>query len=70
MADCERVLGPDHLSTLTSRGNLAHAYLAAQRLTDATATFERALADCERTLGPSHPLTEAMRDNLAAISGG
>ena len=66
LADCERVLGPDHPSTLTSRGNLAHAYHAARRLSDAVAMSERALADCERVLGPDHPLTRTMRQNLSA----
>jgi hypothetical protein len=31
LADCERVLGPDHPNTLTSRNNLAMAYQDAVR---------------------------------------
>ena len=35
VADCERVLGPDHPDTLASRNNLAAAYRAAGRPDDA-----------------------------------
>ncbi len=64
------MLGPGHLSTLTSRGNLAQAYHGALRLTEAIAMFQRTLADCERALGPDHPMTRTIRDNLAAVDQG
>ncbi|HEX9543008.1 MAG TPA: tetratricopeptide repeat protein, partial [Streptosporangiaceae bacterium] len=70
LVGCERVLGPDHPSTLMSRGNLAHAYHAALRLADAIAVLERTVADCERVLGPDHPMTQTMRESLAAMSQG
>src|ERR1019366_15570 len=54
LADCERLLGPDHPDTLTSRNNLAGAYGSAGRLREAIALYERNLADCERLLGPDH----------------
>ncbi|HEY7921088.1 MAG TPA: tetratricopeptide repeat protein, partial [Streptosporangiaceae bacterium] len=66
LASCERMLGPTHQSTLTSRANLASAYHAALRLSEAIAVFERTLADCEQALGPDHPLTQAVRENLEA----
>ena len=66
LADCERVLGPDHQDTLASRGNLAHVYHTTGRRTEALAVFEHALADCERVLGPDHPLTGATRKSYQA----
>jgi hypothetical protein len=68
LADCERVLGPDHPDTLASRGNLAHAYHTAGRLTEALTVFERTLADCERVLGPDDPLTRTARENYEAAA--
>jgi hypothetical protein len=66
LADYERVLGPDHPSTLTSRNNLAAAYRAAGRAAEAIPLHERTLADYERVLGPDHPGTLQSRNNLAA----
>ena len=65
LADQERILGPDHPSTMTSRNNLAFAYRAAGRAAEAIPLFERTLADRERILGPDHPDTLASQDNLA-----
>ena len=64
-ADQERVLGPDHPDTLTSRNNLAAAYRAAGRLDEAISLNEQVLAARERVLGPDHPDTLASRNNLA-----
>jgi tetratricopeptide (TPR) repeat protein len=66
LADLERILGPDHPDTLTSRNNLAAAYRAAGRAAEAIALHERTLADRERILGPDHPDTLQSRNNLAA----
>ena len=66
LAARERVLGPDHPSTLQSRSNLATAYRAAGRLDEATSLHEQTLAARERVLGPDHPDTVASRNNLAA----
>jgi tetratricopeptide repeat protein len=59
------VFGGDHPQTLTSRSNLARAYLAAGRIAEATALHERTLTDRERLLGLDHPDTLASRNNLA-----
>ncbi|MFD7025227.1 tetratricopeptide repeat protein [Promicromonospora sukumoe] len=53
LTDCERVLGPDHPNTLTSRNNLAHAYGSAGNLgpivagdTDTAARIGGTVWDC------------------------
>jgi tetratricopeptide (TPR) repeat protein len=66
LADSERILGPDHPDTLASRGNLANAYLIADRIDEAIILDEQNLADAERVLGPDHRNTLSTRDNLAA----
>jgi len=68
LADYERVLGPHHENTLTSRANLALAYHAARRSTDAIAMFRRTLNDCEQSLPPDHPLTQSVRESLETAS--
>jgi tetratricopeptide (TPR) repeat protein len=65
LADRERVLGPDHPDTLSSRNDLAEAYRAAGRAAEAIVLLERTLADRERVLGPDHPDTLQSRNNLA-----
>jgi tetratricopeptide (TPR) repeat protein len=65
LAASERVLGPDHRDTLTSRNNLAVAYREAGRLDEAIRLHEQALAARERLLGPDHPETLTSRNNLA-----
>ena len=65
VADCERVLGPDHPSTLTSRNNLGLAYQEAGRATEAIPLHQQTLAAFERVLGPDHPSTLNSRNNLA-----
>jgi tetratricopeptide (TPR) repeat protein len=65
VADQERLLGPDHSSTLASRNNLAANYRAAGRLDEAITLHEQTLAARERTLSPDHPDTLNSRNNLA-----
>ena len=64
LAARERMLGPDHLSTLGARHNLAAAYRAAGRAAEAAGLFEQTLADCERLLGAEHPRTVSTRKHL------
>ena len=66
VADQERVLGPDHPSTLNSRNSLAIAYQEAGRLDEAISLHEQTLAARERVLGPDHPDTLISRNNLAS----
>ncbi len=65
IADFERILGPDHPNTLTSRHNLAYAYKSAGQIQEAIPLLERTLTDHERILGPDHPNTLTSRNNLA-----
>jgi tetratricopeptide (TPR) repeat protein len=68
VADCEAMIGADHPDTLSSRSNLAVAYQAAGRMTEAFPLYQRTLADCERVLGADHPSTLMSRINLAQAS--
>jgi hypothetical protein len=68
LADRERVFGPDHPDTMTSRDNLAVAYCTVGRLDEAINLHTRCLADRERVLGPHHLDTTTSRDNLATAN--
>ena len=59
------LLGPDHPATLASRHNLAGAYRAAGRLTEAITLYEQVLTDRTRVLDEDHPDTLTSRHNLA-----
>ena len=69
LADRERVLGPDHPDTLTSRGN--HAYQTGEAGDHAAARdlLAALIADRERVLGPDHPNTLTSRHNHAYQTG-
>jgi hypothetical protein len=66
----QRALGPDHPDTLARCANLAHAYYAVGRVTDAKELLRDTLARCERVLPPGDPLTESTRQSLTNIAGG
>lgn len=61
----ERILGPDHPTTLTSRNSLASAYESVGDLSRAISMYEQTLADRERVLGLDHEHTLVSRNNLA-----
>jgi ABC-type methionine transport system ATPase subunit len=65
LATRQRVLGPDHPSTLGARNNLANALRAAGRTEEAVALHEQVLASYERVLEPDDPSTLGARNNLA-----
>ncbi|WP_462288221.1 tetratricopeptide repeat protein [Nostocoides sp.] len=50
LADCERVLGPDHPDPLATRDNLAGAYRLIGRLDEAVHLCERTLSERSRVL--------------------
>jgi serine/threonine protein kinase/tetratricopeptide (TPR) repeat protein len=60
-----RRLGPDHPDTLATRNNLAVAYFAAGRTSEAIALYEETLKLRTSKLGPDHPGTLTSRNNLA-----
>jgi tetratricopeptide (TPR) repeat protein len=66
VVDSERVLGPDHHSTLASRDNLALAYREAGRAAEAIPLFEQTPDRPGAGAGPGPPQHLAPRDNLAA----
>jgi tetratricopeptide (TPR) repeat protein len=59
-------LGPDHVGTLESRGNLAQADSSAGRIAEAIALDDVTVKLREAKLGPDHPATLGCRGNLAA----
>ena len=67
VADRERVLGPDHLDTLTARNNLGAAYQETGKTAAAELACEQAWAGLERVLGPRHPDTLRSRAGLAQV---
>ncbi|MER5474561.1 tetratricopeptide repeat protein, partial [Streptomyces sp. NPDC002685] len=69
LADQERVLGPDHSETMTTRHTLAVWRGESGDATGAVAGFEELLPDRIRTLGPDHPHTLNARYELAAWRG-
>ena len=58
-------LGPHHPDTLASRNNLAGAYQAAGRLSEAIPLYEQVFSGRSRVLGPDHRSTLMSRDELA-----
>ncbi|MFD6397616.1 FxSxx-COOH system tetratricopeptide repeat protein [Nocardia sp. NPDC060249] len=65
LTDLERILGPEDPETLSSRHNLADAYLSAGRVGDAIILHEQNLTSRERVLGTDHPHTLFSRSSLA-----
>ncbi|MBY6300971.1 tetratricopeptide repeat protein [Streptomyces clavuligerus] len=62
----ERVLGPNHRDTLTTRANLAASHWQAGRTEEAIELEEQVLTARDRVLGPNHRDTLTTRTNLAA----
>jgi len=62
----DRISGPEHAHTLTSRGHLASAYEAAGWLDNAIGVHRQSLVERERVLGSDHPDTLSARGRLAA----
>ena len=69
LADCLRVLGPQHPDTLSTRGNLARWRGEAGDPAGAATSYEQLLTDQLRVLGPEHPDTLTTRSNLARWRG-
>nr|WP_280639030.1 tetratricopeptide repeat protein [Pseudoalteromonas viridis] len=67
LAVSERVLGPEHLDTLTSKNNLASLYESIGDYDQALHLYKETLASRERTLGFEHPDTLTSKNNLAHL---
>jgi hypothetical protein len=65
LADCVRVLGPEHRDTLFTRSNLARTRGEAGDAAGAVVALEEVLADRLRVLDPDHPHTLTTRRELA-----
>ena len=63
----KRILGPDHLSTITSLDNLALLYRTQGRYADAEPLFKDALAARRKALGDAHPDTAVCMNHLAGL---
>ncbi|MEN9575767.1 MAG: hypothetical protein RL514_3622 [Verrucomicrobiota bacterium] len=63
----ERVLVPEHPSTLISVNNLAYLLNSKGDLAAAEPLFRRVLAAHERVLGPEHPATLTSVNNLGSL---
>ena len=66
LAERERVQGPRHPQTMTTRHSLADSYLAGGQPKEAVAAYKRLVADRERVLGPDHLDTLTARSSLGA----
>ncbi|MFJ9683536.1 tetratricopeptide repeat protein [Streptomyces sp. NPDC101194] len=69
LADRERLLGPDHPETLTTRHELAYWQGQAGDASGAATALTDVLADFIRLLGPDHPDTLTTQHNLAYWRG-
>ena len=64
--DCEHILGPDDILTLTVRKGIAHAYASEIDLAEGVVRYESLLNDCTDTIGPEHTFTVEVREELEA----
>jgi Flp pilus assembly protein TadD len=64
-----QAVGADHRDTLAACVNLAHAYYAVGRLSDASKLLSETVERCELSLPAADPLTVTARTSLANISG-
>ena len=67
MEASERLLGPEHPSTLITVGNLGLVYSNKGDYEQAEAYFQRCLEASERLLGPEHPSTLTTVGNLGLL---
>jgi tetratricopeptide (TPR) repeat protein len=67
LAGYEKVLGPDHTSTLDSINSLGILYRDQGKLQEAEVMSQQALAGYEKVLGPDHTSTLASINNLGNL---
>ncbi|KAL3479409.1 hypothetical protein BJX99DRAFT_222567, partial [Aspergillus californicus] len=68
LAGYEKVLGPDHPSTLYTVNNLGLLYKDKGKLKEAEQVFQQALAGFDKALGPDHSVTRMVADNLRSFT--
>jgi tetratricopeptide (TPR) repeat protein len=67
LAGYQKVLGPDHTSTLAAINNLGTLYSRQGKLQEAEAMHQQALAGYQKALGPDHTSTLTAIDNLGTL---
>ncbi|KAJ5147913.1 hypothetical protein N7526_001265 [Penicillium atrosanguineum] len=67
LAGKEKVLGPDHTSTLITVNNLGNLYSNQGKLEEAEKIYQRALIGYEKALGPDHTFTLGTVNNLGLL---
>ncbi len=63
----DQVFGPGHPDSMIAAERLADAYVAAGRVSEAVAWYQRIMADWGRAFGPDHPRTLAARVRLGRV---
>src|SRR5438876_1000052 len=63
----EKQLGTEHVSTLTTKHNLAVVYYSQGRYSDAELLYKQVLLSQEKQLGPEHVSTLTTKNNLAGV---
>lgn len=67
LAECEKILGPDHSSTLHTINHLGVLHRLQGKPEKAERMLKRALAGYEKALGPDHPSTLNTINNLSGL---
>jgi hypothetical protein len=63
----EKVLGPEHLSTVSSAHFLAKLLAKQDHVSEALPLYQRASAGLHKTLGEDHPITVECHNELRAL---
>ncbi len=69
VAECGRVLRPNHPGSFIARGKLAGWLNRAGRRDDALAAYRKLLADQEQSLGADHQAAVATREAIDEMGG-
>ncbi len=69
VAECGRVLRPNHPGAFAARGKLAGWLNRAGRRDDALAAYRKLLADQEQSMGADHKATVTTREAIAEMGG-
>jgi Tetratricopeptide repeat len=67
LTEYEKVLGPEHTSTLDTVNNLGNLYRDQDKLDEAKQMYRRRLTEYERIFGPDHLILQRIARNLSAL---